>query len=109
MFDANDLAGIAGVILSLVFSYVPGAKDWFAKLDGTKKRLFMLGALLVSSLVVVGLVCSGFGQDFGLAVVCDRSGLVRVVSAFFFAAIANQTTYALSPKATPVIEEPEVE
>jgi len=45
--SAQLLSAVAGVLLSLLFSYIPGASDWFAALDGTRKRLVMLGALVL--------------------------------------------------------------
>ncbi len=35
----EQLGAIAGVILSLLFSYVPGLSDWFSALPATTKRL----------------------------------------------------------------------
>ncbi len=97
MFDL--IAAIAGVLLSLIFSYVPGAKRWFARLDGQRKRLVMLGLLALVSLGSMGLACSGGGRDFGLALTCDRPGVVQIVTAFMSAVVANQTTYTISPRA----------
>jgi hypothetical protein len=42
------IANGAGLILSLVCSYVPGAKQKYAALDGTGKRLVMLGLLALA-------------------------------------------------------------
>ena len=41
------LAAVAGVVLSLAFSYVPGLRDWYEALAGEFKRLIMAGVLLV--------------------------------------------------------------
>jgi hypothetical protein len=97
MFDL--IAAIAGVLLSLIFSYVPVAKRWFARLDGQRKRLVMLGLLALVSLGSMGLACSGWGRDFGLALTCDRPGVVQIVTAFMSAVVANQTAYTISPRA----------
>lgn len=37
--NADFLSMIAGVLLSLLFSYMPGASDWYGALDGVHKRL----------------------------------------------------------------------
>jgi len=97
---AEFVSSLAGVLLSLVFSYVPGAKQWYGALDGPRKRLVMLGFLALATALVLAVVCSGFGHDFGLVLACDRSGFVAAVKAFGAAAVANQTTYLLSPKVT---------
>ena len=34
--ESNIVAGIAGVALSLIFGYVPGARSWFEALDGVR-------------------------------------------------------------------------
>ena len=91
------ISGIAGVLLSLVFSYVPGAKAWFEKLTGDQKRLVMLVTCLLVPLGMIGLSCAGLGADFGLTVTCDRAGFVELAKAFAVAAIANQAAYQLSP------------
>ncbi len=91
------ISGIAGVILSLAFSYIPGAKTWFETLTGDQKRLVMLVTCLIVPLGMIGLSCAGLGADFGLTVACDRAGFVELAKAFGIAAIANQTAYQLSP------------
>jgi hypothetical protein len=94
--SADTLALYAGVILSLLFGYVPGLSDWFATLDGVKKRLLMAGLLLLVALGVVGLACSGYGSIFGVPVTCDQAGIAGMIRAFVEAMIANQATYAIS-------------
>lgn len=88
------LAMVAGVVLSLLFSYVPGLSTKFQSLDPTYKRLIMLALLLVVAVGVFGLSCAGVISG----VLCDRNGVVAVVEAFVLAAMANQAMYQLSPK-----------
>ena len=85
---------IAGVVLSLLFSYVPRLKDWFDPLWSNQKRLIMLAALLLSAGGVFALACFG---KYDL-VVCDAAGAWNMLEYFVLAAIANQTAYQLSPK-----------
>lgn len=82
--NANQLAIISGTVLSLVLSYVPGARDWWNGLQPDYKRLGMLGLLAATS---VG-VC-WYGQGFEWQ---------ECLEFFVVAAIANQTAYSLSPK-----------
>lgn len=90
---------LAGVALSLVMAYVPGASDWYGALDGTRKRLVMLGLLFGVSIVYVALGCAPFGSVFGVpAEVCAAGGIAAVIRAFLAAAIANQSTYLLTPR-----------
>lgn len=100
---AEILAVIAGVVLSLLFSYVPGLNAWFAALESTYKRLIMLGLLLVSAGAVYGLACLGWGASFGIALTCDQAGAIELLKAFGLAAIANQAAYGLSPEPARVV------
>lgn len=88
------LAAIAGIFLSLLFSYVPKFATWYNPLDGTKKRLIMLGLLVVAAGATFGLSCAGIVHG----ITCDQPGALQLASAFIFAMIANQSTNALSPE-----------
>jgi len=103
-FDATpeSLALIVGILLSLLFSYVPGFATWFNRLGqnldgtddkGTLKRLVMLGLLLVTSLAIFGLSCGGIIGG----VSCDKAGITHLVWIFIWALIGNQTTHTVSP------------
>lgn len=103
--SAEFLTMIAGVVLSLLFSYVPGLNTWFAALDSLYKRLIMLALLLLSAAGLFGLACAGVLQELaGVQVTCDRSGLVGLIQAFVMAVIANQSTYAITPPASAVTD-----
>jgi hypothetical protein len=83
-----------GVLFSLLFSYIPGLKSWYEKLDGTYKRLVMLLAGLLVVGGAFGLSCAGLLAYFP----CTGDGAWQAVQLFFLFAVANQTTYLLSPK-----------
>jgi hypothetical protein len=94
---AEALSASLGVVLSLVFAYVPGAKDWYGALPNDRKRLVMLGGLALVALATFGLGCTSFGAQLGVSLACSQDealGLVRVLAA---AVIANQSAYALLP------------
>lgn len=97
---ADTLAATAGILLSLVFSYIPKFSTWYGLKEDATKRLIMLGALVVVSGVAFGLACSGMAADFGLPLTCDKTGAIALLRSFAVAAIANQTTYALSPNSS---------
>ena len=90
----SSLAMIAGVVLSLLFSYVPGLRAWFDQFVPEAKRLIMLVLLGLTTGAAFGLACAGIIT--GLA--CTRAGVVDVVWAFILAAIANQSAYSISPQ-----------
>jgi hypothetical protein len=97
---ADLLSSVAGVILSLLFSYLPGLSGWYGSLVGDKKRLIMLGMLALVAGSMYALDCGGVLVKFApaLAGMCSVDGWVDVLRAFVFAAIANQSAFALSPQ-----------
>lgn len=92
--DNNTLAGLAGVIISLAFSYVPGLKGLYDRLTGDYKRLAMLVVLVVVAAGLFGASCAGVSEK----VTCDALGAKTLLSMLLAAAVANQTAYALTPK-----------
>lgn len=102
------LAAAAGFFLSLLFSYVPGFKTWFEKLDekhgpekgGNYKRLIMAGFIFLVALAAFGLSCAGWLVKFApdLVLVCSEDGLAELIMAIVFTLVANQGTFALTPK-----------
>lgn len=90
---------LAGSLMSLLFAYLPGLADWYARLDGTRKRLVMLAGMVVVALGYAGLGCAPFGELFGVpATVCSDLGLATIARAFVAALVANQSTYLVSPR-----------
>ena len=95
---AETLSLVAGTILSLCFSYIPGLRDRFNLLTPTEKRLIMLGMLLLVAMAVYGLACFGWGQDWGIFLTCNRAGLSELIKQLIIAIMANQGIYAISPR-----------
>lgn len=89
MFAEYSFEMLAGVVVSLLFSFVPGFKEWFGKLTSEKKQLFMLGLLAVVVAARFGLSCAGRDQTF----ICSWDGAWMALEAFVAAVIANQGTY----------------
>lgn len=94
MMTSEMLAGYAGILLSLVCSYVPGLKERFAGLDPEKKRLVMLALLVVCAFAIYAAGCIGYLD----AVSCDQAGIKKLVNVFIVAMVANQSVYAITPK-----------
>lgn len=95
------LVTIAGVVLSLLFSYLPGLSARYGELTGDKKRLIMLGMLALVAGGVYALDCGGILVKFSpdLAGMCSTDdGWVVVVKSFVLAMIANQSTFMISPQ-----------
>jgi hypothetical protein len=89
------LSALAGIALSLAFSYIPGLNARFQALDGQWKRVALLGTLAVVSAGIYGLSCGGIVD----AVSCDQAGAIGLVQAFVLALVANQSAYQLTPPA----------
>lgn len=85
------ILGLVGVVLSLVFKYVPAAQDWFDR--QSNKGLFMLGLVALVSVGYFALSCLPFGADFGVTIACDQSSAVDLIKAFFVIAIGNQLAF----------------
>ena len=99
--NAEQLTVIAGAILSLAFSYIPGLKTRYEPLSAEMKRLVMLGLLLLVVAGVFGLACSRFGaylSEAGIKVPCDEPGLVGLVWSLVLAVMANQSTHLIIPR-----------
>ena len=88
------LGGIAGIVFSLFFAYIPRLNVKFAELTPEAKRLIMLGVLLATSGAIYGLNCGGI---ISTGVTCDRAGIIQLGSIFLYAVVLNQSTYGLTP------------
>lgn len=91
---AEGLSALAGLVLSLGFSYMPGLRDRFNGLSPEWKRSSMALLLLGLTLVVFGLSCA----DISTWLTCDKDGAIGAFTIFIAALMANQTTFLISPK-----------
>lgn len=94
--NAEELSAVAGILLSLGFSYIPGVNERFAQLSPTGKRIVMLAMLAIAALGAFGLSCAGL--ETGAALQCDRSGAWGLARSLAAAIIANQAAFAISPQ-----------
>jgi hypothetical protein len=101
---SEQLTMFASVVLSLVFSYVPGANTWFAEKTTNTKRLIMLGLLAVITGVVFGMSCWSITASWVPNLTCTTEGLKGLLVAFGMAVIANQAAYSISPETKAVTE-----
>ncbi len=99
--EGNVVAGVAGVALSLIFGYVPGARQWFEALESTRKALVMGVLLILSSLIIYGGACYTPWQ----AVECAEPGFWKLIQLLGVALFANQTAYPLLVKPTRLPDE----
>lgn len=91
--DGNLLAGIAGVVLSLVMEYVPPFRAWYDGLEEWQPAV--MGVLLVLAAVgVFSLSC----YTSQAAVTCDEAGFWELARMLIYALTANQATYLIAVK-----------
>lgn len=89
----EQLGAIAGVILSLLFSYVPGLSDKFNALEPVVKRLIMAGLLLLVAIGALALSCA----NIIVTVECTQAGLIALINVYIAALVANQAAYMITP------------
>ena len=92
------LSALAGIVLSLAFSYIPGLNVKFAALTEEYKKLSMLGLLVLVAGIVFGLTCTKYGAMLGIPLTCDEAGGFALLKILLAAAVANQTTFKLTPQ-----------
>ena len=85
------LSAIAGAVISLIFQFVPGASDWFARLTPAQKQLFMLGATSAVAAAIAGYTFTQQGFTW--------SSLVTLMLVIYAALTSNQVTYQFIKKA----------
>lgn len=95
---ATLLSGIAGVILSLLFSYVPGLNSKFAAQSEESKKLWMLGLLALVAALTFGLSCTKYGAMIGIPFECTDAGAIELIKILAAAVIANQATFSITPQ-----------
>ncbi|MBN1535959.1 MAG: hypothetical protein JW908_04445 [Anaerolineales bacterium] len=97
--EAEFLSGIAGAVISLAFSYVPGLKGAWDNLTSEIKRLVMAGLMAVVAVAVFGLSCAGLLESFipGAQLACGQAGAIELIKAFISALVVNQAIYSVSP------------
>jgi len=88
------LSMIVAVLLSLLFSYVPGFATWYNGKQGDIKRVVMAGFLGLSTVAIFILACNGVLKG----VPCTQAGVLDLIQALILALIANQAVDRISPK-----------
>lgn len=97
---AELIAAIIGALVSVLFSYFPKLNTLFAALTENKKKLIMLGLMvLVSAGIYVGqCVLSWWATDL----VCGQAGLWRLATILISSIVGNQGVFGLSPQTMSV-------
>lgn len=94
------ISAVAGMVLSLIFSYAPRLNTKFAALEAGVKRLIMAGLLILVTAGLFGLGCSALIVIPGFS--CTQGTAVQYTWMLIYALAANQTTYSISPETSAV-------
>lgn len=92
------ISSVAGIVMSLVFEYLPVVSTWYNKLLNNYQKLIMLGVMAVIVASIYAFNCLGWFTGYIPVVSCSSSGREAAVLAFIAAMIANQATYLVTPK-----------
>jgi hypothetical protein len=99
ILNESVLAVLAGGLLSILFSYIPGLRVKWALLSEEWQKLAMAGLVVVVALVMFGFGCLNF-VNTGLE--CSQPGAVKLIWMIFVSLAANQTVFKLSPQPVDV-------
>ncbi|MGB8648776.1 MAG: hypothetical protein WCF84_26295 [Anaerolineae bacterium] len=88
----DQLSGLAAVVASLAFAYVPGLREWFDARTSTQKAGIMGLTLVVIALGALAAACTQL-LDVGIA--CSKSGITTLIANLVAALMANQGAYML--------------
>lgn len=89
------IAGVCGAIVSLLASYAPKFRVWWAALEAEIKQAIMAIAMIAVSVLLYVLACTpSLGFPY---VACPTGGLWSLASIILAALSANQVTDRVSP------------
>ena len=99
-----DLSGFiaagAGVLLSLALNYIPKLNTKFAALSSAAKS----GIVALLLVLVSALIAASSCLNLWIWLACDKGGFMELGQCLFFALVANQGVYKLSPQTEAVRE-----
>lgn len=95
---SDILLYVAGVVLSLAFTYLPKLKDWYDRQSGSK-AMIMLGVIIFVAVAYFALGCiQALASKIGILVTCTTDGAITVLLAVVKIIVANQATYLLAKR-----------
>jgi hypothetical protein len=95
-FTPQVIAGIVGLVLTLLFAYFPVLRVKYGGLQSEVKSAIMLGLLALTALAVTLLANAGVIQT------TEPVTWALFAKVLFAALIANQPTYSILPEAADV-------
>ena len=95
--SADVFAGLAGLILSLAFNFVPGLREWFAAKSDVVKSDVMLLCLVLAAGGIAAVSCFGLWS----VITCDKPGFLNLAGIFLSALVANQSAQPITKAHLP--------
>lgn len=96
-FGPNELALVAGTILSLAISYIPGVNTAYEGLSPTSRRLVMALLLVVAAVGSAFWACSA-PENQSLRACFGGVEWRTYVTTLISALVANQATHRITPQ-----------
>jgi hypothetical protein len=75
---SDKLATLVGVLISLLFAYLPGLKSWFEKQVPELKAGLTAVVTVIAAVAIYGLSCANWFPELG--VTCTKAGLQQLIS-----------------------------
>ena len=98
MFSVEGISSIVGLVLTMIFSYFPELKEWYAGQKSYVKSLIMIGMIVISTGVLA--YAAGNGYIAG----GENMTIDKIIQIFFMTLLANQGGYAILPQLPEVSE-----
>ncbi len=90
-FTSAFVAAVAAIVLSLLFTYVPGLRVWYGALTSQVKSLIMLGLMIASAVVITVLA------QYNIIPVAHPITWTDCIVVVITWLVANQATFTLAP------------
>jgi len=88
---SEQLAAIAGMVISLLLAYAPGLRTWFDTLASEAKGGITAAVTVCAGLAIYGLSCAGWFLQLG--VTCSQGGFQQLVTIVIGALVGLAGTY----------------
>jgi hypothetical protein len=90
-FTPALVAAVAAVVLSLLFTYVPGLRVWYGALTSQVKSLIMLGLMVICAVAITALA------QYGVIPAAHPITWTDCVVVVITWLVASQATFTLAP------------
>jgi hypothetical protein len=84
------IAAVAGMVISLLFNWLPFLAPWYDQLTPTPKKLVMIGVLVLTTAGLLAYRCRADS-------LCYSGNLETYIAALFVALWSNQSTAMIVP------------